>query len=610
MKITDIINNEIPNFSGIFVCEGSAILEKIRDFKVTLAWKFNKNRGEKFHKVLVAGNNESRGLYFIADIEGILSVKQLSEIAEFKNVIDFHNERWDNWISRRVNGEIFDNTLDERFAIIFSNPTEIKRFTETKIEFLGNPVGYIYGRIADKMFDEAIGERLQIRNIGKISNAEIKLNGLTVIAGENDTGKSTVGKLIFSIVKAMSRYEQELNEGKIQNISKKIEKLYFSLRQAGVFNDDNFRNQFHPNIFLKQISQYIEKNQLHLFSEEEITEHIETIFKYKYQLLDEVKLTTENDNYVKLLNDIKKSIFSKEDKQEQIKRALNNALFSEFYSEISPKGLKNKSVVNYLSGNINILNFEIENNKITTLSLTDDLVFQDIIFIETPLLLQMYNLISNSDTLFEEENNEFKNPLNRRPKISLHIKDLITKIEAAKYFSGNFFENNAEQIDILKKISTIINGGYTFEQNEKDFVFSKKTHNKSNVKIKPTNTASGIKSFGIIQLLIQANMLNDRSLLVIDEPENHLHPEWQIKYAEMIVELVKSDISVIISSHSPYMIQALKHFSEKGNLKRKTSYYIAEINGNEQFSTISEVTTDLNKIFSKLAKPLKDIVWQ
>jgi hypothetical protein len=58
------------------------------------------------------------------------------------------------------------------------------------------------------------------------------------------------------------------------------------------------------------------------------------------------------------------------------------------------------------------------------------------------------------------------------------------------------------------------------------------------------------------------------------------------------------------------MIQALKHFSEKGNLKRKTSYYIAEINGNEQFSTISEVTTDLNKIFSKLAKPLKDIVWQ
>jgi predicted ATPase len=55
---------------------------------------------------------------------------------------------------------------------------------------------------------------LTIKNIGMIKQAKIALNGLTVIAGENDTGKSTVGKLMFAIVKALNRFEQDLNEDK------------------------------------------------------------------------------------------------------------------------------------------------------------------------------------------------------------------------------------------------------------------------------------------------------------------------------------------------------------------------------------------------------------
>ena len=57
---------------------------------------------------------------------------------------------------------------------------------------------------------------LKIANTGIIHEASVVLNGLTVIAGENDTGKSTVGKLMFSIVKAVSRYEQDL-QGKIED---------------------------------------------------------------------------------------------------------------------------------------------------------------------------------------------------------------------------------------------------------------------------------------------------------------------------------------------------------------------------------------------------------
>ena len=41
--------------------------------------------------------------------------------------------------------------------------------------------------------------KLVLENIGMLERAEVKLDGLTVIAGENDTGKSTVGKALMAV---------------------------------------------------------------------------------------------------------------------------------------------------------------------------------------------------------------------------------------------------------------------------------------------------------------------------------------------------------------------------------------------------------------------------
>jgi len=53
---------------------------------------------------------------------------------------------------------------------------------------------------------------LILENVFFIKKAKIALNSLTVIADENDTGKSTVGKLMFTIVKTLSCLGQDLNE--------------------------------------------------------------------------------------------------------------------------------------------------------------------------------------------------------------------------------------------------------------------------------------------------------------------------------------------------------------------------------------------------------------
>lgn len=49
--------------------------------------------------------------------------------------------------------------------------------------------------------------KLVLENIGMLVHAELDLKNLSIIAGENDNGKSTIGKVVFCIIKAISRYK-------------------------------------------------------------------------------------------------------------------------------------------------------------------------------------------------------------------------------------------------------------------------------------------------------------------------------------------------------------------------------------------------------------------
>lgn len=56
---------------------------------------------------------------------------------------------------------------------------------------------------------------LKIKDFGVIKNADIKVDGITVITGNNNTGKSTIGKLFFS-------YFNSFHDMEIKVVKKKI----------------------------------------------------------------------------------------------------------------------------------------------------------------------------------------------------------------------------------------------------------------------------------------------------------------------------------------------------------------------------------------------------
>ena len=60
--------------------------------------------------------------------------------------------------------------------------------------------------------------KLIIKNIGKLKNAEVEINGITVITGENNTGKSTVGKTLFSLFYGFYDLDKKISMRKIGDI--------------------------------------------------------------------------------------------------------------------------------------------------------------------------------------------------------------------------------------------------------------------------------------------------------------------------------------------------------------------------------------------------------
>ena len=76
--------------------------------------------------------------------------------------------------------------------------------------------------------------KLKLQNILKVASADIELGGLTVITGENDSGKSTVGKILFSTLKAANNVNQidKVNTlGLLRGLLSSIKRLFYRFEQ-------------------------------------------------------------------------------------------------------------------------------------------------------------------------------------------------------------------------------------------------------------------------------------------------------------------------------------------------------------------------------------------
>lgn len=114
--------------------------------------------------------------------------------------------------------------------------------------------------------------------------------------------------------------------------------------------------------------------------------------------------------------------------------------------------------------------------------------------------------------------------------------------------------------------------------------------------------STGLKSFVIIKQLLLNGALNEKDVIVLDEPEIHLHPEWQLIYAELIVLLQKKfDFHIIVTTHSSHFMEALELFAKRYGLFNRYNYYLADVK--EHGAYFENVTDDLSRIYKQMVDP-------
>lgn len=89
--------------------------------------------------------------------------------------------------------------------------------------------------------------------------------------------------------------------------------------------------------------------------------------------------------------------------------------------------------------------------------------------------------------------------------------------------------------------------------------------------------ATGIRSLSILDILHSKGWLDAETLLVIDEPEAHLHPQWIVEYARILLLLSRRlRVRIFVTSHSPDMVNALHTIGTSMGMGDDIGFYLAE----------------------------------
>ena len=409
--------------------------------------------------------------------------------------------------------------------------------------------------------------KLSIRNVGKLKEADVEINGITVITGENDTGKSTVGKVLWSVFNGFYEIDEKVYKEKVSELEKIIVKKFIDEIINVYKNLSTDYNSFFEiiNSTVKKIAIELLKNNKN-YSEDEIKIIINNYKK---------DLKIENiSNFVQEINETLK-ISDKEIKKGIISRVMNK----EFHNQINAVFSKEKMNIGEISLKIkdNEIDLKIENNEISDVQ-NYFLINKETMYIDNPFILDSYD--------FEDENHQTHLATN---VFSENENSVISEIKVKKKLNN-----------IYQKLNSVLSGEILENKNSK-FVYRK---NGEDIDLK--NLSTGLKTFAIIKMLLQNGTLEENGTIILDEPEIHLHPEWQLKFAELIVLLQKEfGMHILLTTHSPYFLNAIEVFSERHKIDDKCKYYVAENEGNS--SIIKDVTGNTREIYRKLARPIQDL---
>lgn len=127
-----------------------------------------------------------------------------------------------------------------------------------------------------------------------------------------------------------------------------------------------------------------------------------------------------------------------------------------------------------------------------------------------------------------------------------------------------------------------------------EYEFEQPTYGKTMV-FKPENVGFGISySLHVVVALLKAK---SGDLLIIENPESHIHPKGQAQLGNLIALVAQNDVQVIIETHSDHILNGIRvAVKENPVLKDSTGFFYFEklVTDLEQYSQITNIEVDKN----------------
>ena len=438
---------------------------------------------------------------------------------------------------------------------------------------------------------------IKIDGIGKLKNVNFTLGDITVIVGENNSGKSTIGKAVATFINALNQASDNYFLDIKENIITKIKNGFNSYFQ---FCLDSALEKDNPLEFVKYYQKLLKSKNfnelakaldeyLDYFSKRETNESLRNEFikffdktiQYKANNIDDCVSSLRN-LITDCKNNIEKITFDKY-QNSFVKQSLDET----FNDQIFP--------INSKIVNASIALDEVKVNLTEDEALVDykkSIPFNRAFFIGDANILD--ELSAYKDHLKIERT--ISNDKNWRYDLKSVLLDAILS------------ENNSIIDDVIGKDSfKAIKEIKTSKFDDEETIYKNGRYLLNKSKLDVRNLATGSKLSLILKELVKKHFVDEKTLIVLDEPESHLHPEWQEIIAELIVVIAKElKAKIVVTTHSINLLMAIIMYSKKYQKYVSSKYYMIT-NVDEYFTTLKDYTNDTSMLIGNLGRPFVEL---
>jgi predicted ATPase len=367
--------------------------------------------------------------------------------------------------------------------------------------------------------------KIKLKNLGALRQAEFELGDLTIICGQNNTGKTYATYALFGFL----TYWRDL----------------FTIELPGKLID-NLLNEGHADL---QLEPYMsEANAILENGCNAYTKQLPTIFaaSQKNFELSEFCVTFDSADlqlmpvFERNIGSAKMQIFTISKKENDTKISIT--LLIEKEQVKIPQNI----IVRAVSDAVKEIIFGhlFPNPFIASAERTGAAIFRKELNFSRNRLLEQ---ISTEKDL---------NPIELLTKVySDYALPVKSNVDFTRQLEGIAKEESfiaKEYPEILQDFATIIGGEYVVTKNDELYY----SPVGKRIKLTMDESSSAVRSLLDIGFYIR-HVAKRGDLLMVDEPELNLHPENQRKVARLFARLMNVGIKVFITTHSDYIIKEL-----------------------------------------------------